>query len=396
MSDPSTTSQRPRALIVSTGRDRGALAAARSLRQSGWSVGVGTPDGGGMLGASHACDARYVVPRPRGTGASFIEGVNRAAAAGSYDVVFGGGDDWMAALSTYQSSIPAPIAHPDSAVVHAALDKMDLAKRARKAGLAAPLTETATAQTMAAWRGPAVVKCRAHWSDGQTRPLRIEAQLFPDIAAARRQIELINDAGAQPILQQPVNGGLSALIGIFHEGRLHGRVQQVAPRLWPTPNGASARAETTAVDEDLAAAAERLLADLGWWGLVELQFLTDDDGVAHLIDLNGRFFGSMALSNAARPGLASAWGRLALHEPLPPLPDAPAGVRYSWLAGDMRRAVRERRGGLFKDVKETLDWARKANHSVWDLRDLGPTWNLAASRLYRRNQRAGESSTPPV
>ncbi len=394
MSDPGNAEPR-RALIVSTGRDRGALAAVRSLRQSGWSVGVGTPDGGGMLGSSHACDARHVVPRPRGTGVPFVEGVNRAAVAGSYDVVFGGGDDWMAALSTYRSSIPASIAHPDSAVVHAALVKMGLAKRALKSGLAAPHTETATEQTMAAWRGPVVVKCRAHWSDGQTRPLRIEARLFPDIAAARPQIELISGAGAQPILQQPVRGGLSALIGIFHDGRLHGRVQQISPRLWPTPNGASARAETVVVDEDLAARAEKLLADLGWWGLVELQFLTGDDGVPHLIDLNGRFFGPMALSNAARPGLASAWGQLTLGEALPELPDAPAGVRYAWLAGDIRRAGRERRGGLVNDVADTLRWSRRAYHSVWDVRDLGPTWHLAASRLYRKGQRAEESSTPP-
>ena len=38
----------PSALILSTSRDRGGLAAARSLRRSGWRVGVGTPDAGGM------------------------------------------------------------------------------------------------------------------------------------------------------------------------------------------------------------------------------------------------------------------------------------------------------------------------------------------------------------
>ncbi len=359
-------------------------------------VGVGTPDGGGMLGASRAVDARHIVPRPRGSGAGFIAGVNQAAAAGRYDVVFGGGDDWMAALSTYQSSISTSIAHPESEAVHAALDKMDLTKRARKAGLSAPHTESATDQAMAAWRGPVVVKCRAHWSDGQTRPLRIEARLFADIASARSQIDLIRDAGAQPVMQEPVRGGLSALIGIFHDGRLNGRVQQVSPRLWPTPNGASARATTVPVDDELASRAETLLTDLGWWGLVELQFLTGDDGRAQLIDLNGRFFGSMALSNTARPGLADAWGRLALGDPLPHLQDAPAGFKYAWLAGDIRRAGRERRGGLINDAAETLRWSRTAHHSVWDPRDPGPIWNLASSRLRRKAPAADESSAPPV
>lgn len=40
-----------RLLVVSTGRDRCVLAAARSLHRSGWIVGVGAPVAPGMLGA---------------------------------------------------------------------------------------------------------------------------------------------------------------------------------------------------------------------------------------------------------------------------------------------------------------------------------------------------------
>lgn len=89
----------------------------------------------------------------------------------------------------------------------------------------------------------------------------------------------IRAADAEPVLQTPVRSRLGALIGIFHDGRLHGRVQQTTTRLWPTPNGVSARAMTVPVDEELVARAEALLQDLGWWGLVELQFLTGEDRV---------------------------------------------------------------------------------------------------------------------
>ncbi len=377
-----------RALIVSTGRDRGALAAARSLRQAGWAVGVGTPDGHGMLSSSRASTARYVVPRPRGEGTEFVRGVRAAAADGGYDVVFGGGDDWMAGLAAYRDDIPTRVAHPGGDVVQAALDKMHLAECARQVGLAAPRTAPATESALAGWQGPVVVKCRAHWSHGQTRPHRIEAKLFPDADAAREQVERVRRAGAEPVLQEPVAGHLGALIGIFREGRLDGRVQQVTSRLWPTPNGVSTRAETVPVDAELATRAENLLRRLGWRGLVELQFLTDDDGVPHLIDLNGRFYGSMALANAALPGLVDAWGRRVLGETVPDLPDAPPGLRYAWTAGDLRRARVERRGGVVADVVDTLRWSRGAHHSVWDLRDLGPTWHLATSRLRLRERRA--------
>ncbi|WP_026553490.1 hypothetical protein [Arthrobacter sp. H20] len=376
-----TPPEGPRALVISTSRDRGALAAVRSLRQSGWVVGVGTPDGGGMLGSSVACSARHVVPRPRQDGAAFIEGVRLAVALGSYDVVFGGGDDWMAALATYRDDIPTRVAHPPAGVVDAALNKVDLSDRARRAGLAAPRTVPATDQAVSEWEGPVVVKCLSHWSPGQTRPHRIEAKLFPDVVSAGPQIDRVRKAGAEPILQEPVAGHLGALIGVFHGGSLNGRVQQITSRLWPTPNGVSTRAETVLVNADLATRAEALLRDLGWWGLVELQFLIDGDGVHHLIDLNGRFFGSMALTNAARPGLTDLWGRLVLDEKVEALADAAPGKRYAWTAGDLRRAGVERRGGRIADVVDTLLWARWARHSVWDLRDPGPTLHLASARL---------------
>lgn len=370
-----------RALIVSTGRDRGSLAAVRALDRAGWYVGVGTPDGHGMLTATRACARRHDVPRPRGDGSAFVDGVRRAVTEGSYGIVFGAGDDWMAALAAYREDIPAPVAHPPTPAVNAGLDKLALTRAAHGAGIDAPRTEPVNAETLAAWQGPVVIKSRTHWAPDQVRPHRIEARRFPDVGAARERIEHLDRAGAEPVLQQPVEGHLSALIGLFHDGRLDGRVQQVTARLWPTPNGVSTRARTVTVDHDLATRAERLLGSIGWSGLVELQFLRDDADTPHLIDLNGRFYGSMALADAARPGLAHTWALRVLGEPTDPLPDGRAGVRYSWTAGDLRRAAVERRGGLVRDMVDSLRWSKGSHHSVWDLRDLGPTRRLTTERL---------------
>lgn len=370
-----------RVLIVSTGRDRGALTGARALGRAGWHVGIGTPIGGGMPGASRESSVHHFVPKPRGDDSAFLHGVQAAIEEGSYDIVFGGGDDWMAALSAYKDQIPAVVAHPDKNAVDAGLDKVVLAEASAAVGLAAPYTVTATPEELTDWQGPVVVKCRAHWSQGQTRPHRIDARLFPDTASAQNQVNRILVAGAEPILQRPVNGGLSALIGIFHEGRLRARVQQVSPRLFPTPYGASSRAVTVPVDEDLVARSEDLLRNLGWSGLVELQFLTGEDGAPHLTDLNGRFYGSMSLAEKARPGLVDAWARTELGEPFPDLSDGRAGVRYSWFAGDLRRAVRERRGGLASDVVDSLRWGLRARHSVWDPKDPAPAGYLVSQRL---------------
>lgn len=223
--------------------------------------------------------------------------------SGHYDLVFGGGDDWMAALSAYRPQVPAAVAHPDFAAVRAGLDKVTLGDVAAQVGLAAPHTEPATEDNLARWTGPLVLKSRSHWTPGARHVQRIDARLFATPAEATERIELIVASGGEAVMQRPVHGQLGALIGVFHEGRLRGRVQQTTARLWPSPSGMSSRAQTVPVDAVLCARAEDLLGRIGWRGLVELQFLTGDDGVPHLIDLNGRFYGSLALADAACPGL---------------------------------------------------------------------------------------------
>jgi predicted ATP-grasp superfamily ATP-dependent carboligase len=384
---------RDRALIVSLGRSRGTLAATRALGSAGWAVGVRTPDGGGMVGASRWCAARHVVPRPRGDGEAFVASVGNAIADGGYSVVFAGGDDWLAALATHRDDIPARIAHPDASVVDAALDKFELARRGARAGFRVPETRLASPELLASWDGPVIVKCRSHRDMGQQYPYRIETRRFPDAAAAAGRVEFIQQAGLEPVIQRPVDGSLSALIGLFHEGRLLGRVQQQVFGAWPSPNGVSTRAQTVPVDPGLAEPATALLDDLGWSGLVELQFLTGADGTQWLIDLNGYLYGSMALACAAVPGLTGAWGRQALGRPVPRLADGPAGMRFLWGAGDLRRAVSERRGGLLADLSAVLAWAPGATSSVWDRGDVGPTLFQLGARL-RPGKRRPRSPVP--
>lgn len=370
--------------MLTASRDRGALAAVRALHRAGWQVGVGTPDGGGMIAASRACGRDHHVPRPRGDIGEFASAVQAAVAQGGYDVVFGSGDDRMAALATCAKTVPAAVVHPPADVALAALDKAGLAERAVAAGLPGPRTELATDAVLDAWTGPVVVKCRSHWEPGLQHELRIEARRYPTARAAATRIRSLRDAGFEPLLQEPVDGPMEALIGLVQDGEVRGRVQQRALGLWPTPSGVTSRAVTVPVDEELAAASTRLLTGLGWSGLVQLQFLRDDAGVLRLIDLNGRFFGSMALATAAGPNLPDAWARQALGMPAPDLPDGRVGVRFLWTAGDLRRAVIERRGGAVADVASVLRWFPGAVTSVWHPLDPAPTLTLATERLRRR------------
>ncbi|MGC5584401.1 ATP-grasp domain-containing protein [Ornithinimicrobium sp. W1665] len=370
-------------LVLAHVRDRAAVTVARALRRQGWRVGAGTPRASaGFVGASRAVSATHVVPRARGTLGEFVRAVTAAVEAEGYDLVVGAGDDWMAALSHVADRLPVPVAAPSRAVVEQALDKLGLVEAAGAAGLAAPHTWIPSDDVdPGSVPLPVVVKSRTHWRPGVTRRHRVEVELCHDADALAGQLARIRAHGDEPVLQQPVHGRLGALVGVVHEGRLIGRVQQVAPRLWPTPHGASARAVTVPVDAELARRSEDLLRRIGWVGLVELQFLTGKDGTPWLIDFNGRPFGSVALAESARPGLLDAWVRGALDLPVPDLADGRVGVRYQWLAGDLRRARIERRGGLARDVGNSLRWAVGARHSLTRLDDPGPVAHLLTARF---------------
>lgn len=372
------------ALILASPRDRGAVAAARALNAAGWRVDAGCSEaGGGLLGASRAVQRVHVVPRPRADAREFIDALHAAHAHGRHGLVFGAGDDWLAALSHYRQDLTVRVAHPPAHAVRMSGDKLLLAQWAEDAGLATPETAPATGDVVAGLQPgdfPVVVKNRRHWRPGQHRTHRLETRVCHSREALEGTLAQFSADGDEPILQEHRRGTLGALIGLVHEGRLLGRVQQVSTRLWPTPSGASARAHTVPVDPTLADSAERLLARLGWEGLVELQFLTGEDGVPRLIDFNGRYFGSLALSEKARPGLVDAWARQAAGLEVPLLPDGEAGHRYQWFPGDVRRALVERRGGLITDLAGTLAWGLTAEHSVLRFSDPGPATTLMTGR----------------
>lgn len=369
-------------LLLAHVRDRGVVTAARALARAGWRVGVGSPRrDGGLVGASRAVAQVHVVPRPTGDGDAFVAGVRAAQAQGGYDVVVGSGDDWMSAVSYYRDALPLPVAHPPRDVVTAAMDRVTLSRVAEQVGVTTPLTQSLPISQDERLGAPVVVKNRSHWAPGQHRRHRIEAKVCP--TEEQLQAHLLDFGGVEdePVLQEMVHGHLSALVGVMHQGRLIGRVAQISPRLWPTPSGASARAITVPVDPDLASRSEALLRELGWTGLVELQFLVPSDGIPRLIDLNGRFYGSLALAERSRPGLVDASLRGAVGLPVPELADGLPGVRYHWLPGDLRRAVRERRGGLAADVLATLSWSPGAQHSLLCTGDPGPLLDLLGGRL---------------
>ena len=354
---------------------------------------------------SSAATTRSPPPTPTSTGSSRPSPTWRPTTRA--EVAIGCGDPELLALSRYRGRLPArvPLA-PHERVVRA-VDKLSLVTEAEAAGIAVPHTVVADDREIAAWRGPAVVKARLHWEPGLQAGGGgwASAQQVPDGGPLAAAVQVVLDAGRSPVLQRPVDGDLIAIAAVCDaSSSLVALQQQRAARTWPPGAGISTRAHTVRPDLELVEAVQRLLRRLGWVGMVQLQLLAPADGPPHLIDLNGRPYGSLSLALAAGLPLPALW--LDAYDGDQPGPSAdvrlgPSGVRYSWGGGDLRRALVERRGGLLPDLAATVRAWPGAAHPVADRTDRGPGRRLpvlaldeARARLRRRAAALTRATAP--
>jgi predicted ATP-grasp superfamily ATP-dependent carboligase len=283
------------------------------------------------------------------------------------DLVFAGDDEHLLVLSENREQLSdVTFPYPDHDVVLKALDKLTLYEAARQSGLSVPETRATPPSPLDSnW----VVKSQIY------RPgTEHEHRAGHDFTLHREQ---------QPIFQRTVNGYLLAVVTLTApDSQCLYIGAQRAEAIYPEPFGVSVRARMVALDHGLATQVQALIRQLGWWGLAELQFIVSPDGEAHLIDLNGRFFGSLALTTAAAGDLPSAWVMTTYgqtHEPLAPRRSA---TRYQWLEGDLRRiSARNQRSAV--EYWRTLRYAVGAVHSLWDASDPAPAC-FHSSRLMAR------------
>lgn len=285
--------------------------------------------------------SRYAAGRATGPDAcvdpaGFADAVTRVAGRHGPLWVYPGQEESVDALLA-AAPLPAEVLlpYPDASVVDGVRRKAGLADLAHRVGLGVPPTLYAGP---AAGLDPRLV-------DG---PMVLKAQRKGTSLGVARVVEAPGDAerllagldpGEEVLLQARLEGSLAALaVVVDREGRLVARFEQRSARTWPAGAGPSAVAVGVAPDEELAERVGAALAERGFWGLAQLQFLDGPDGRA-LIDVNTRYYGSLALAVASGVNLPVAWHAVACGERLPPPAAYRPGVTYRHLEVDLIAAL---------------------------------------------------------
>jgi predicted ATP-grasp superfamily ATP-dependent carboligase len=128
-------------------------------------------------------------------------------------------------------------------------------------------------------------------------------------------------------------------IGVFvlcDHGRLRAAFAHRRLREKPPSGGASVLCESIALDPELLDQAMRLLGPLAWHGVAMMEYKQDRrTGRSFLMEVNGRFWGSLQLAVDAGVDFPYLSYQLALGRPLEIPHTYKVGVRSRWLLGDL-------------------------------------------------------------
>jgi predicted ATP-grasp superfamily ATP-dependent carboligase len=107
----------------------------------------------------------------------------------------------------------------------------------------------------------------------------------------------------------------------------------------PPSGGVSVLSESVDIDTTMQSMATRLLSAASWVGVAMIEFRVSDTGRPYLMEVNGRFWGSLQL--AVDCGLDFPWllYQLVSGEPVSPPPPYARGRRLRWLLGDVDNLI---------------------------------------------------------
>ena len=343
-------------VLVTDGDERSALAVVRSLGRAGHDVIVGAPQSHSLAGASRFAAARLQLPHPLTAPAEFGAAVAAAARAQGCEVV----------LPVTDASVLAVLSHPGIASVatvplpsleqfRAASDKALVAEAAAAAGLAVPRqvvverrTTLPAAVATRAFAAPLVLKPSRSVAGVDSQRTRHGVQHAADWDTAARLAAGLPESAFPLLIQERIVGAGVGVFLLVWQGAVLAAFAHRRLREKPPSGGVSVLSESIALDPALLQRATALLTRFGWSGVAMVELKREEhSGRDVVMEINGRFWGSLQLALDAGVDFPRLLVDAALGRPVTPVLGYRVGVRSRWFWGDvdhlLARLLRSRR-----------------------------------------------------
>ena len=356
-------------VIVLDGTENQAVAATRSLSRAGHRVTVGAATTWSKAGWSRASAGTFLYPSPNSDGEAFVAAVLAEVARQERPLVLPMTERTTLPLSAMRDRVQAAggrMVLPAHDIVLRAFDKQETVALASSLGIRVPRTTVLTSMEQArsiasALPYPVVLKPSAS-EERTAKGTRTTGQpLYArDAEGLLAAYARIGQRASTVLVQEFVEGTGVGYFALMHHGELraefaHQRLRDVRP----TGSGSSLRVSTTP-NTALRESALAILTALRWHGVAMVEFRQPDQGAPVFLEVNGRFWNSLALAVHAGADFPSWIAEMADQGDVRPSSGYDVGVRCRWMLGDVRHLVEVFRGaprgfpGRFPRRIETL------------------------------------------
>ncbi len=370
-------------VLITDGNERAALAAARSLVRAGHTVGVTAATRVSLAGVSRGVRSHRLTTDPLTDPAGYAAELGRVTRQQDTGVLLPMTDASLEAVLEHRSALPVGVVlpFPDLATYRAASDKARVLTLARDCGFGVPETRMVATPgecdvTVPDDFFPAVVKPHRSVVTAAGVRRKLAVTQVSDAVECRRALAALPAAAFPVLLQRHISGVGEGFFALRWGGRTIAMFAHRRLREKPPSGGVSVYRESIPLDDGLAGPGLRLLDALDWRGVAMIECKREHHtGRQVVMEVNGRFWGSLQLAIDAGVDFPSLLVRCAAGETLPESCDYRVGVRSRWFWGDVDHLyLRLKAGGA--RVRALLAFLRvsprRDRSEVWRWRDPAP------------------------
>jgi predicted ATP-grasp superfamily ATP-dependent carboligase len=379
-------------VLILDGNTRCALAATRSLGRKGVHVVVADVTERTLSGASRYCRESFTYPSPAINPGGFLTIVKRECSLRRIGVILPMAELTTATVLRHHEdfrSLRVPFGELEA--FDKLTDKWKLLKLAQQFHLSIPETHfisginsiDAICQVL---KFPVVLKphCSTIWSHGRWMSTSVHyacsAEELKKIASG---YEYFNE---HPFLvQEYISGRGEGVFALYDHGKSIAFFAHRRLRERPPTGGVSVVSESIEPNPEAQRIARTLLDHVGWHGVAMVEFKVSANGTPYLMEVNGRFWGSLQLAIDAGVDFPWLLYQMAVGRKVGKVKRYATGVKCRWLLGDFVRLCQvlincgSRPGplpfGKVQSVLQFLNFCEKTSRcevNRWG--DLKPFW----------------------
>ena len=330
-------------ILVTDGNSRAALAITRSLGRAGHEVRVGSNTLASLAGASRHCSARVCYPDPDRYGEAFLSFLSDYVAQEAVDVVLPVTDITTLTIGADRQRLDTQciLPFPDVETVKMVADKAAMMALASRLGVDIPRSVTISAAddgdvNRLGLAFPLVIKPFKSRVATESGWIYTEVSYVHDADELRAALTRLDPRAFPVLLQEKIVGPGMGVCICAKQGKTMAAFAHKRLREKPPSGGVSVLRESEALDPLAFEFAARMLGALRWDGVAMVEFKRDTrDGRPKLMEINGRFWGSLQLAIDAGVDFPRILIDSLTATPAQPLIDYRTGVRTRWLWGDI-------------------------------------------------------------